>query len=152
MKGDKELRQWQRGTAEGRAAGGHGRPVTACGQNGFDLLTSGGWWGGRNSLEKRDFSKSRPHKSEAKARFYQVTLSSGGLSIRGTAVPLTSNRPAERWAVPCRRHTGWHRPAGGPCSNQLRQWAPSAGGNKDSAKCGELQVSATTCKSPTCGP
>lgn len=38
------------------------------------------------------------------------------------------------------------------CPKQLQEWAPSAGGNKDSAKCGELQVSATTCKSPTCGP
>lgn len=50
---------------------------------------------------------------------------------------------------------GWGMPTGPSrrlCPKQLQEWAPSAGGNKDSAKCGELQVSATTCKSPTCGP
>ena len=45
MKGDKELRQQQGGTAEGRRARGHGRPVTARGKTGLICLHLGGAMG-----------------------------------------------------------------------------------------------------------
>lgn len=151
--------------AEGRPAGGHGRPVTPRGQNGFDLPMSGGRWGGMRGVggEKEAGevrlleSSSHPAAGKANQRrthaFYQVILSSRVLSIRSAAVLITSKYLMKQLAVPCWRHAGCPPTLPrNPCPKQLQEWAPSAGGNKDSAKCGELQVSATTCKSPTCVP
>lgn len=149
--------------AEGRPAGGHGRPVTPRGQNGFDLPMSGGRRGGMRGGEKEAGevrlleSSSHPAAGKANQRrthaFYQVILSSCVLSIRSAAVLIASKYLTKQLAVPCWRHADAHRPRREiRAQKQLQEWAPSAGGNKDSAKCGELQVSATTCKSPTCGP
>lgn len=55
---------------EGRPAGGHGRPVTPRGQNGFDLPASGGamGWGERESGEVK-LAESSPHPTAGKANW-----------------------------------------------------------------------------------
>lgn len=162
----KVTRSWDSsrgGTAEGRPAGGHGRPVTPCGQNGFDLPMSGGAMerdagGEKEPGEVRLLESSLcPTAGKANRRwthaFYRVIPSSSVLSICSTMAPITSKRLTAQLAVPCWRHRGCSpTPPGGPCPKQLQEWAPSASLPDHSAKCGALQVSATTCKSPTCGP
>lgn len=133
-------------------------------QTGFDLPMPCGRKMGKDAVGEKESGEvilleSSPQPAAGKANrrqthaFYQVILSSGVLSICSTVVPITSKRLMEELAAPCWGHAGHPLTLpGGLCPKQLQEWAPSAGGNKDSAKCGELQVSATTCKSPTCGP
>lgn len=62
MKGDKELRQWQGGAAEGKPAGGRGRPVTVRGKMGLICLRPGGaMWGEEKRLGEARLLESSSH-------------------------------------------------------------------------------------------
>lgn len=152
MRGDKELRQEQGDTARSSRAGGRGRTVPARGKVGLSCLCPRGDGERERERESEEVrlleSTSHPAGKanwRQKFDFYWVTLSSSA---------LPTHHPKYTWQNITLLGAGgcpW-APPGHPCPKQLQEWAPSAGGNKDSAKCGELQVSATTCKSPTCGP
>lgn len=166
----KVTRSWDSsrgGTAEGRPARGYGRPVTARGKIGLICLHLGGGGGGvtRRDAEGRKrvwssetFRKLFPPrrwkgKSEANACFlsrYSVVKCFVYTWHRGAAHQQMPDGAISCTLLEARRMP--LTPPGDPCPKQLQEWAPSAGGNKDSAKCGKLQVSAETCKSPTCGP
>lgn len=150
MRGDKELREEQGDTGRSSWAGGHGRTAAARGKVGLSCLCLRGDGEGyreericRNGILRKLFPPYHwKDKLEAKPWVllgYSVTKCFVYTSPRAHITLLGLGGCPQA-------------PPGDLCPKQLQEWAPSAGGNKDSAKCGGLQVSATTCKSPTCGP